>query len=115
MFRCRICEATSSLSVREDQAIAQVFLADGSPIGSRDAWGRGRVSSEFLGAFVCCPFSTEVSMPILCPLAQPNKAIGLESHIGSWLALCLEPTLLLAQLHEPRASNHHRKHETDEI
>jgi hypothetical protein len=26
-----------------------------------------------------------------------------------------EPTLLLAQLHEPMASNHHRKHETDEI
>src|ERR1035437_3730915 len=71
--------------------------------------------AEFLGAFVCCPFSTEVSMPILCPLVQPNKAIGLESHIGSWLARCLEPTLLLAKLHEPTASNHHRKHETDEI
>src|SRR5664280_3648710 len=54
-------------------------------------------------------------MPILCPLVQPNKAIGLESHIGSWLARCLEPTLLLAKLHEPTASNHHRKHETDEI
>jgi hypothetical protein len=31
------------------------------------------------------------------------------------LARCLEPTLLLAKLHEPTASNHHRKHETDEI
>jgi hypothetical protein len=61
------------------------------------------------------PVSTEVSRVILCPLAQPNKAIGLESHIGSWLACYLEPTVLLAQLHEPRASNHHRKHETDEI
>jgi len=35
---------------------------------------------------VCCQFSTEVSVIILCPLAQPNKAVGLESHIGSWLA-----------------------------
>ena len=61
------------------------------------------------------PVNTEVSWVILCPLAQPNKAIGLESHIGSWLACYLELTVLLAQLHEPRASNHHRKHETDEI
>ena len=35
---------------------------------------------------MCCQFSTEVSVIILCPLAQPNKAVGLESHIGSWLA-----------------------------
>jgi hypothetical protein len=53
---------------------------------------------------------TSVLFPdILCPLAQPNKAIGLESHIGSWLAGYLVPTVLLAQLHEPEASNHHRK------
>src|ERR1700676_39714 len=110
-----MCEATSSLSVRRTRPLLRFFPADGSPFGSRDAWGRGRVSSEFLGAFVCCPLGTEVSMPIICPLAQPNKAIGLESHIGSWLARCREPTLLLAQLHEPTASNHHRKHETDEI
>ena len=54
------------------------------------------------------PVSTEASKSILFPLAQPNKAIGLESHIGSWLAGSLEPPVLLAQLHEPRASNHHR-------
>ena len=57
---------------------------------------------------MCCVFSTGVSIPILCPLALPNKAVGLESQIGSWLAAYLEPTLLLAQLHKPRASNHHR-------
>ena len=33
------------------------------------------------------PFGAEVSIIILCPLAQPNKAVGLESHIGSWLAM----------------------------
>jgi hypothetical protein len=58
--------------------------------------------------FCVLPASTEVSWVILCPLAQPNKAIGLESHIGSWLACYLEPTVLLAKLHEPRASSHHR-------
>jgi len=34
-----------------------------------------------------------VSVPTLCPSGQPKKAIGLESHIGPWLALCL-PALL---------------------
>jgi hypothetical protein len=57
---------------------------------------------------MCCQFSNGVSIPILCPLALPNKAVGLESQIGSWLASYLKPTSLLAQLHEPRASNHHR-------
>jgi len=42
------------------------------------------------------------------PPRTTNKAIGLESHIGSWLACYLEPTVLLAKLHEPRASSHHR-------
>jgi hypothetical protein len=69
--------------------------------------GRGRVSSEFLGALACCSFSAEISMLILCPLVQPNKAIGLESHIGSSLARYLWPTLLLAQLQEPTALNQH--------
>jgi hypothetical protein len=32
-----------------------------------------------------------VSVSILCPLVRPKKALGLESLIGSWLAL--EPTL----------------------
>jgi hypothetical protein len=32
-----------------------------------------------------------VSVSILCPLVRPKKAVGLESLIGSWLAL--EPTL----------------------
>src|ERR1017187_6177802 len=56
---------------------------------------------------MCCQFSNGVSIPILCPLALPNKAVGLESQIGSWLASYLKPTFLLAQLHEPMASNHH--------
>src|ERR1700676_1603072 len=106
-----MCEATSSLSVRRTRQLLRFFPADGSPFGSRDAWGRGRVPPEFLGAFVCCPFSTGVSMPTICPLAHHNKAIGLESHIGSWSARCLKATLLLANPHEPTASNHHRKHE----
>jgi hypothetical protein len=57
---------------------------------------------------MCCQFSDGVSIPILCPLALPNKAVGLESQIGSWLASHFKPTFLLAKLHEPRASNHHR-------
>ena len=57
---------------------------------------------------MCCQFSNGVSIPILCPLALPNKAVSLESQIGSWLASHFKPTFLLAQLHEPRASNHHR-------
>src|ERR1700724_1978780 len=57
---------------------------------------------------MCCQFGNGVSIPILCPLALPNKAVGLESQIGSWLASYFKPTFLLAQLHEPRASNHHR-------
>jgi hypothetical protein len=32
-----------------------------------------------------------------------------------WFPCYLEPTSLASQLHEPNASNHHRKHETDEI
>lgn len=37
----------------------------------------------------------------ICPLAQPNKAVGLESQIGPWLAQ--KPTsLLLVQLPEPK-------------
>jgi len=35
---------------------------------------------------MCCQFSNGVSIPIQCPLALPNKAVGLESQIGSWLA-----------------------------
>jgi hypothetical protein len=43
------------------------------------------------------------------PLAQPNKAIGLESHIGSWLACYLEPIVpCLRSFTSRRASNHHR-------
>ena len=74
---------------------------------SRRSGSRVSIYSEIRHLRVL-PVSTEASWVILCPLAQPNKAIGLESHIGSWLACYLEPTVLLAQLHEPRASNHHR-------
>jgi hypothetical protein len=45
---------------------------------------------------------------ILCPLVQPNKAVGLESHIGSWLAGYLEPTLLCLRSFTSRRSSHHR-------
>gem|GEM_PF-6982942 len=63
---------------------------------------------------MCCQFSNGVSIPILCPLALPNKAVGLESQIGSWLASYSKPTFLLAPLHEPRTSNHHRPYETNQ-
>jgi hypothetical protein len=62
-----------------------------------------------LDASVCCPFSTVVSAAILCPLAQPNQAIGLESQIGSWLAISSQPLLLCS--FTSRRSSHHR-HET---
>src|SRR5208282_4782867 len=39
----------------------------------------------------CTVMQYRVSGSILCPLGQPNKAIGLKSQIGSWLAL--KPTL----------------------
>jgi len=39
----------------------------------------------------CAAVEHRVSGSILCPLGQPKKAVGLESQIGSWLAL--KPTL----------------------
>ncbi len=36
---------------------------------------------------MCSEFCTGVSIPILCPLAHPNKAVGLKSQIGSWLVV----------------------------
>ncbi len=39
----------------------------------------------------CNSIQHRVSVSILCPLVRPKKAVGLESLIGSWLAL--EPTL----------------------
>ena len=108
MFRRRICEATSSLSVKRR---SRPLLMYSWPMVafrfSRRSGSRVSIYQDIRHLRVL-PVSTEVSRVILCPLAQPNKAIGLESHIGSWLACYLEPTVLLAQLHEPRASSHHR-------
>ena len=67
MFRRRICEATSSLSVNENQAIAQVFLAD----GSLSVFATLGVEGEYLcklGA-PCAVVQHRVSKSILCPLA----------------------------------------------
>jgi hypothetical protein len=76
---------------------------------------RRNVELEISAPAICAALARQLHIPNNFTFVQPNKAIGLESHIGSWLARCLEPTLLLAKLHEPTASNHHRKHETDEI
>jgi hypothetical protein len=46
------------------------------------------------------------------PLARPKKAVGLESPIGSWLAILANA--LLAQLPEPKASKPPARHETVE-
>jgi hypothetical protein len=114
-FDAGLCEATSSLSVNRR---SRPLLRFSWPlVAFRFSRRSGsRVSIDLLVRHLrVLSVSTEVSISILCPLAQPDKAIGLESHIGSWLACCLEPAVLLAQPHEPRASNHHRKHETDDI
>ena len=67
------------------KAIAQVFLVDGSFRFSRRSGSRVSIYPDIRRLRVL-PVNTEVSWVILCPLAQPNKAIGLESQIGSWLA-----------------------------
>jgi hypothetical protein len=61
-----------------------------------------------LGASSAAQYGTGASISILCPLVQPNKAVGLESHIGSWLAGYLEPTLLCLRSFTSRRSSHHR-------
>jgi hypothetical protein len=108
VFRHRICEATSSLSVnRRSRPLLRFSWPMVAFRFSRRSGSRVSIYPDIRRLRVL-PVSTEASRVILCPLAQPNKAIGLESHIGSWLACYLEPTVLLAQLHEPRASSHHR-------
>ncbi len=121
-FECRVRLADGSLDetvISEEEA--QILLggvgvaeptstipADADQVRLLVESTRIRVAYSLVGASMCCQFSNGVSIPILCPLALPNRALGLESQIGSWLASYLKPTFLLAQLHEPRASNHHR-------
>ena len=62
----------------------------GGPVDSLSARIRGRVSTRLVGVPV------EVSLLTLCPLGQPNKAIGHESQIEPWLTHIAQPFCLMA-------------------
>lgn len=66
-------------------------------------WVRGRVSSKM--------FRPIASLSTVCPLGQPNKAIGLESQIEPWLAACRrkKPDRKNTRRHDFRCSPGKRK------
>ena len=57
---------------------------------------RRNVELEISAPAICAALARQLHIPNNFTFVQPNKAIGLESHIGSWLVGYLEPTLLLA-------------------
>jgi hypothetical protein len=50
--------------------------------------------------------SRPVSLPTLCPLGQPNKAIGLESQIEPWLAHAIPCSLRREEIGREEQKNY---------
>src|SRR5207245_2709540 len=77
-LRRRATEATSSLSVPRGKGLGQFHAGVASSGG-----GAHGFEGEYPGRV-----RQRVSRATICPLRQPNKAIGLESPIEPWLAHC---------------------------